>query len=116
MQEQGSSMFTTAHVTRWQQHLPRQWQLQVTIDNIFWWHADNSICHGNDSTHHNNDSTIHLCFKKAQPKIWAWWTPMKEKNKLALQGWKLTFLFSETYFQAIIYENKNFELSYVLSR
>ena len=40
----------------------------------------------------------------------------RKKNELTLQSWKPIFLFLETYFQAIIFEEKNFELSYILSR
>ena len=39
---------------------------------------------------------------------------MKAETKLTLQCWKPTFLFSETYFQAIIFAN-NFENSYLLN-
>ena len=46
----------------------------------------------------------YLHFEQSEPKTWAWSTPMKEKTKLALQSWKPTSLFSETYFQAIIFE------------
>ena len=33
----------------------------------------------------------HLCFEQAQPKVLAYWTPMKEKTNLALQSWRPTF-------------------------
>ena len=39
----------------------------------------------------------------------------KKKTKLAPQSWKPTFLFSEIYFQAIIFGEKNFEPPYILS-
>ena len=55
----------------------------------------------------------HLRFEQAQPKIWAWWTFMKKKRKFALQGWKSTFLFLETYFRLFFL---NFELLYLLTK
>ena len=58
---------------------------------------------------------IHLRFERAEQQIWARWTLMKALTKLALQGWKATFLFLAVapYFHAI--KKKNFKNSYLLN-
>ena len=49
----------------------------------------------------------HLCFKQAQPKIWAIRTRVKGQTKLPLQSWKLTFS-SRTIFLGNLFCNNVF--------
>ena len=66
--------------------------------NIF--HISFVIKLSNKNIYWTSSQFIALVFRAGTAKIWAWWTPMKEKTRLSIQSWKPTFLVSETYFQA----------------